>query len=116
MFVSAFLLYPNFGLTTFFITTHLPFFSLSYRWRGLVGRVPFVPPHPSPTFYNPPLVTTFPFSRRYILFFPSLHSPFEGSQRQLGMCKGGGFFQFSVTTFAVLSLARACSSCPFGLS
>ena len=66
MFVSAFLLYPNFGLTTYSITTHLPFFSLSYRWRELVARAHLVSPNLSKPFYNSSLVTTFPFSRRYI--------------------------------------------------
>ena len=28
--------------------------------------------------------------------FPSLHSPFGGSQRKLGMCKGGGLSPFPV--------------------
>ena len=69
MFVSAFLLYPNFGLTIFRITTHLPFFSLSYRWRELVARAHLVPPTLSKTFYNSSLVTTFPLFRPYI---PSL--------------------------------------------
>ena len=63
MFVSAFLLYPNFGLTTFSITTHLPFFSLSYRWRELVAPAHLVPPNLSKTFYNPLLVTTVPLFR-----------------------------------------------------
>ena len=76
MFVSAFLLYPNFGLTTFSITTHLPFFSLSYRWRELVAPAHLVPPNLSKTFYNPLLVTTFP------LFRPNI-PPLKGARGML---------------------------------
>ena len=53
------------------------------------------PPSPSQPLQNllrPPIA-------HHIPLFPSLHSSFEGSQRQLGMCKGGGFLRFSVATF-----------------
>ena len=98
---------PNFGLTTFSITTHLPFFSLSYRWRELVAPAHLVPPNLSKTFYNPLLVNTFLFFHRYIPplkgargMFLSLFRHYIpshwGSPRQLGMCKRGGFLRFSV--------------------
>ena len=77
---------PLYLLPPITLASYLPFIFMYCSFKNL----PFVIYHSSfvlcHSSFLPFSIATFPLFHRYTPPFPSLHSPFEGSQRQLGMC------------------------------